>query len=173
MKEQNFSIIRFISLGFLSFFGTGYFPKAPGTMGSLATIPLILGFNYFNVSLINTLIFTAILFIIACFVADYIQKKENVQDPGWIVIDEVIGMLITWLFIFPKVDPINLFLVFVFFRFFDIVKIYPANWCDKNIKSGMGTIIDDVVSALYAGLLVWMINYFYPIQQIIYNFSQL
>lgn len=160
MKEQKFSFIRFISLGFLSFFGTGYSPKAPGTVGSLATIPLIILLNTFETSFLNTSIFIFILFLISCYVADYIQKKDKVQDPGWIVIDEVVGMLITWMFVFPKIDVINLLLVFIAFRFFDIVKIFPANWCDKNIKSGMGTIIDDVVSALYAGLFVWIVNYF-------------
>lgn len=156
MKEQKFNFKRFSYLTFLSFFGSGFAPKAPGTFGSLATLPLIYLLAYLQARFAFVLILTVTLFIIACFVADYAQKQEDVHDPGWIVMDEVIGMLITWLFIFPKVDLVSLSLVFVLFRVFDIVKIFPANWCDKKIKNGMGTIIDDVISALYAGLVLYM-----------------
>lgn len=160
MKDQKFNVKRFLYLGFLSFFGTGFSPKAPGTIGSLATIPLILLLSYLDWSFSQVLGLTFILFIISCFVADYAQNKEKVHDPGWIVMDEVIGMLITWLFVFPRTDWKSLLLVFIIFRIFDIVKIFPANWCDKKIKNGMGTIIDDVISALYAGLVIYIGIYF-------------
>ena len=165
MKDQNFSIIRFLYFTFLTVFGSGLTPKAPGTFGSLATLPLICLFSYLNLSFTNVAIITFIIFIFACLIADYAQKKEKVMDPGWIVIDEVIGMLITWLFIFPSTSWINLFLIFGVFRFFDIIKIFPANWCDHNIKNGAGTIIDDVVSAIYAGIVVFLVNYFIPLNQ--------
>ncbi len=90
MKDQKLNTYRLFYLSFLSFFGTGFSPKAPGTVGSLATIPLILLLAYLKLSFFSVLIFTIVLFIISCFIADYAQKKENVQDPGWIVIDEVI-----------------------------------------------------------------------------------
>lgn len=160
MKEQKFTFIRFMYLSFLSFFGTGFFPKAPGTVGSLATLPLIYGLAYLNCSFNFVLIGTIILTIISCFIADYAQKKESIHDPGWIVIDEVIGMLVTWLFIFPSTDPLLMTILFIGFRFFDIVKIFPADWCDKNIENGMGTIIDDVISGIYAGLLLIIVKIF-------------
>ncbi len=160
MKDQKFTFIRFFYLGFLSFFWTGFFPKAPGTIGSLATIPLIYLFHFYKISFLFLCLFILILFIFSCIIADYAQKKEDEYDPGWIVIDEVLGMLVTWLFIFPKIDYINIALLFCLFRFFDIIKIFPANWCDKNIKNGAGTIIDDIVSALYAGMILYGINYF-------------
>ncbi len=160
MKYQRFSPSRVISLSFLSFFGIGFIPKAPGTFGSLATIPLLILLAQLQFTQ-NTVIFmTTLLFLIACFVTDFIQKKENQFDPGWIVIDEVIGMIITWLFVFPAIDVTTLTLVFIFFRLFDIVKIFPANWCDKKIKNGIGTNLDDVISALYAGITVWVIKNF-------------
>ena len=160
MKDQRLNFKRLFSLGFLSFFWVGFIPKAPGTFGSLATIPLILILHYYSLSFSSILLFTFLLFLLSCFIADLVQKKEKVHDPGWIVIDEVIGMLVTWLFIFPNVKPLQLFWVFILFRVFDIVKIFPANWCDKNIKNGMGTIIDDVISALYAGIFIYIGNYF-------------
>ncbi len=160
MKDQKFQLTRFFYLGFLSFFGSGFAPKAPGTFGSLATIPLLIALGYYQVTFNVVLVGTVVLTIVSCFIAHYAQIKEDVHDPGWIVIDEVIGMLFTWLFVFPSTDILSLSLVFIFFRFFDIIKIFPANWCDKNIKNGAGTIIDDVISALYAGFSIKVVLYF-------------
>ena len=159
MKVQKQSTILRLKLLFLSYFGLGYAPKAPGTVGSLFTIPLFFLVNYLSASFEFVLIFTIILTVVACYVADSVQKELDVQDPGWIVMDEVIGMLVTWLFIFPNVDPPSLIVLFIAFRFFDIVKIQPAKFIDTKMKSGAGTILDDVVSAVYAGLVVLLYQY--------------
>lgn len=160
MKDQRLPLRDKASLALLSFFGSGYFPFMPGTIGSLATIPLILLLNYLSIGFYTLVMFIIMLTIISCVEAHYIQEKRNVQDPGWIVIDEVIGMLITWLFVYPACDLTSLTAVFLIFRFFDIVKIYPANWVDKKIKNGAGTILDDVVSGIYSGLILLCLNYF-------------
>ncbi len=163
MKDQNITLFDRLQLIFLSFFGTGYAPKAPGTAGSIATIPLILLLDYLSLSFSAVIVFTLIIFILACFSAQFIQEKFKTHDPGWIVIDEVVGMLITWLFIFPTINWQGLLLVFILFRVFDIFKIFPASWADKKMKSGAGTIIDDVISALYAGIVLLIIRKFlYP-----------
>lgn len=159
MKDQKLPFIRTLKLGFLSFFGTGHSPIAPGTVGSFFTLPLIYLLSYLNVSFLFLILFTLILFVIACIVADQVQKEMEVHDPGWIVIDEVIGMLVTWAFIFPRFDLKSGICLFVLFRFFDIVKIFPANYLDIKMKSGMGTIIDDVVSGLYAGLFLYGLHF--------------
>lgn len=163
MKDQKSDFFDVLSRGFLSFFGTGHAPKAPGTVGSLATIPFIFALSYFQISFMGLACLTLILFIAACIVADKIQKKDNHFDPGWIVIDEVIGMLITWMFIFPSTNLWNIFLVFGTFRIFDIVKIWPASFFDKRVKNGFATIFDDVISAIYAGLFLMALNYFHLI----------
>ncbi len=163
MKKQNKPFKEKASLLFLTFFGSGYAPKAPGTAGSLATIPFIYLFFLceFGLSVLISLI--AVLTILACFVADFIQKKYHIHDPGWIVIDEVIGMLITWCFVFPSVNILDLSLVFLVFRAFDIIKIWPASYFDKKILHGSGTIIDDVISGLYAGIAVVLIKIYLPL----------
>ena len=79
MKDQKNAPLRLFYLGFLSFFGTGFAPKAPGTFGSLATIPLILFFAYINISLTSLVIFIVILTIMSCFIADYAQRQEQVH----------------------------------------------------------------------------------------------
>jgi phosphatidylglycerophosphatase A len=161
VKDQKLTITEYLQLGFLSFFGVGYSPKAPGTVGSLATIPVIYALSSLGISVMQLWVLISVLFIVACYITDIVQKKRGLHDPQWIVIDEVIGMLITWAFIFPRVDMISIFLAFVVFRIFDIIKIFPANWADKKITNGIGTNLDDVISALYAGLVLWNINYFH------------
>jgi len=160
MKDQKINILDRAHLVFLSFFGTGYSPKAPGTVGSFATIPFMFLFSTFNLSLNFLIGFIIVLTVMACYSAHYIQEKFKTHDPGWIVIDEVIGMLITWLFIYPSFDLQSIFILFILFRFFDIVKIFPANFIDKNVKNGAGTILDDVVSGIYAGLILYGCKYF-------------
>jgi phosphatidylglycerophosphatase A len=73
------------------------------------------------------------------------------HDPQWIVIDEVLGMTTAWLFI-QNHNLLHLSILFALFRFFDIVKIWPASFFDKKIEHGAGTILDDIVSGIYAGM---------------------
>lgn len=163
MKDQNIPLRKRFSYLFLSFFGAGYSPKAPGTVGSLATIPLIYALSYVT-NICYVLAFALILFIPACLITDWIQREDNIHDPGWIVIDEVIGMIITWCFIFPSREPLTLLAVFICFRVFDIFKIWPASYFDKKVEHGFGTIFDDVLSALYAGMVILALNYFHLIK---------
>src|SRR5690349_8762713 len=122
MKEQKIQGPNTLQTLFLSWFYTGKFPKAPGTMGSIATIPLIYLLHYLNINLWMLIALIVVLFIAAVVVTEHVQKKYHLHDPQWIVIDEVIGMLITWAFIM-KIDFPSIFLVTGLFRFFDIIKI--------------------------------------------------
>lgn len=145
---------------YLSWFGSGYSPFAPGTMGSIATIPLIFVFHILD---FNFYTFIALVFFatfITCLITERIQKKYNVHDPSWIVADEVLGMLVTWAFIYPRFDPPSIIVVFGLFRLFDIFKIWPASYFDKKVLHGSGTILDDIISGLYAGLLILIIQKF-------------
>jgi phosphatidylglycerophosphatase A len=92
-------------------------------------------------------------------VTQKVQVKFGLHDPQWIVIDEVIGMLITWSFVM-SVEFHTLFLVFAAFRVFDIVKIWPASYFDR-LHHGFGTITDDVFSAIYAGTLVKVVTIYF------------
>lgn len=160
MKEQNSIKPNRLLLLYLSWFGTGYSPKAPGTVGSLATLPFLylLQINAPSILFLVALIISLTLF--ACWFADIVQKQMSLQDPQWIVIDEVIGMLITWTIVRPQ-TYLEWALVFGVFRFFDIIKIWPASFFDKKVKNGAGTILDDVVSGLYAGVFVYYLSVFF------------
>lgn len=119
-------------------------------MGSLATIPLIYFLNFLNINIYYLITLIAALYILSVVVTEKVQKNYQLHDPQWIVIDEVIGMLITWSFV-QTIDFPTLFLVFGSFRFFDIVKLWPASYFDR-LEHGIGTITDDVVSGLFAGI---------------------
>ena len=145
---------------FLSYFGVGFFPFAPGTAGTLATLPIIFLIGKCNESYLFYLPFIILLTLISCFVAEYTQKRKGLHDPSWIVMDEVIGMLITWLF-YCGTNYLHIAILFGLFRFFDIIKIWPASYFDKKVKHGAGTILDDVISALFAGVCHKIILYFF------------
>jgi phosphatidylglycerophosphatase A len=147
------------SVFFLSWFYSGLSPKAPGTVGSLATIPLILLLHHLDFNLYALLFLILILYLISIYLTQKIQTIHDLHDPQWIVIDEVIGMLITWSFV-RRVDPASLFWVFSLFRIFDIIKVWPASYFDKMLH-GFGTITDDVISALYAGITALFILSFF------------
>jgi phosphatidylglycerophosphatase A len=157
MNDDKRPSIKRLDILFLSFFGVGFMPFAPGTFGTLATLPFLYILGRFNPPFFLFIPFLIILTIISCYVAEIVQKKNNMHDPQWIVIDEVIGMSVAWLFI-GKHTLINLLILFVLFRFFDIVKVWPASYFDKKITHGSGTILDDVVSGIYAGIIFLIIK---------------
>jgi phosphatidylglycerophosphatase A len=158
MKVQNlwrqFPIETFI----LSWGGSGFLPKAPGTWGTLFTIPLIYFFSYINLTQIYFTIFIIALTFFSIFLAQRVQTKLSLKDPQWIVIDEVIGFSICWNFIYVF-DLKTVITSFILFRFFDIVKIWPASYFDK-LSHGAGTILDDVISGFYAGFVLMIVQKF-------------
>jgi phosphatidylglycerophosphatase A len=158
MKEQKNHGPSVLTTLFLSWFYTGKFPKAPGTVGSLATLPLIYLLHYLQINIYSLIALIVVLFIAAVVVTEKVQQKYGLHDPQWIVIDEVIGMLITWSFVRTIDFPI-IFLVFSTFRMFDIIKIWPASYFDR-LHHGFGTITDDVISGLYAGIITLLCQKF-------------
>lgn len=138
---------------YLSWFGSGYAPKAPGTFGTIAALPFIYAWSLLNPAHWLNFLLITIMTVGAIFIAEIIQKSTHSHDPQWIVIDEVIGMLITWSIVRPT-TLLEWTLCFAVFRLLDIFKIWPASYFDKQIKHGAGTILDDVVSGVYAGVFL-------------------
>lgn len=163
MKDQKFHVASgprpsLPVVLFLSWFYTGKFPKAPGTVGSLATLPLIYLLHYLNINIYSLIALIVALTVAAIIVTEKVQKQFQLHDPQWIVIDEVIGMLITWSFV-RSIDFPVIFLVFSTFRLFDIIKFWPASWFDR-LHHGSGTILDDVISGIYAGIITLLVQKF-------------
>lgn len=126
----------------------GYLPLAPGSWGSILTFILVWFFvpeNYYILFVI-----TLIIFFISLWSATGAEKILG-KDDRKIIIDESCGMLISFLFL-----PKRLFLyilAFVVFRFLDIIKPPPVRMCEK-LKGGLGITLDDVVSGIYANLIL-------------------
>jgi len=138
--------IHFLAFGF----GSGLSPIAPGTMGTLAAIPLyylLIQFGDFIYLLLT--VFITLIGIVIC---DISSKKLGVHDHSGIVWDEIAGYLITMLFV-PHTWYWAL-VGFVLFRVFDIWKPFPILWFDQHVGGGFGIMVDDVLAAIYAGLIL-------------------
>jgi len=153
--------LKDLKILFLTFFGAGFFPFASGTFASLVSIPFCFPLSYWHISWWWSVPFIITLTIFSSYVADLAQKEFSVHDPSWIVIDEVIGMFVAWIIVRPE-GPLSIFLLFLIFRFFDIVKIWPASYFDKKVYAGYGTILDDVVSGIYTGFVMILLKLVLP-----------
>lgn len=140
------TISRIIS----TFFGLGYFPIAPGTMASLAVI-LIYRFWLTNIPWYVFWGVFIILFFLGVYTSSLHARDLDREDPRCIVIDEVVGQFLV-LFRLPSSWPL-LIVAFLLFRFFDIFKPFPIKRVEV-FPSGWGIMLDDLVAALYAGIII-------------------
>jgi phosphatidylglycerophosphatase A len=146
-----------------TFFGVGNSKIAPGTMGSLATIPLAYYIaNNFGIWGISISVF--LIFIIGTMATTEVLRHTP-HDPGFIVIDEVAGQLITFISISPHLNnhlnDWHIYLVgFILFRIFDIIKPQPVRWADRNIENAWGVMLDDIIAGTYATLILYILFVF-------------
>ncbi len=147
----------------LVFFATGaylgYAPVASGTFGTLAGVALYPVFDALRQrSLILYLITFGGLIAAAIVIAGEAEALFGEKDSGKITIDEVAGYIAATLFLRPSARVI--LASFLLFRFFDVVKLWPASYFDREARGGLGVVLDDVVSGLYANLalraIVWL-----------------
>ena len=139
---------------FLAFgFGSGLSRLMPGTMGTLAAIPVYLLYIQTNFWLYSVL--TLLVMVAGVWICDAAAKKLGVHDFGGIVWDEIAGFLITMWWV--PFSWYAVFLGFVFFRVFDILKPWPINWIDRKVDGGLGIMLDDVIAGIMAAGVVWII----------------
>ncbi len=142
-----------------TWFGSGLIKFAPGTWGSLAALPFAwVIFGQFG--WIGLVIASLLAYVIGIWASGKYSEALGREDPGSVVIDEVAGQWLA-LAIVP-LDPFLYLLSFLLFRFFDIVKVFPANWLDKNVKGGLGIMSDDMVAGLYALAIFYLFQRFVP-----------
>ena len=137
-------------------FGSGLAPKAPGTIGTLAAIPLYLLLA--KLPLIGYAIVVLLSFMVGCWLCGEAAKQLGVHDFGGIVWDEFVGYWIT-MFAAPA-GWLWIALGFVLFRLFDIWKPWPIRTADKQVQGGLGIMLDDVLAGLYAWLCLQALAYF-------------
>jgi phosphatidylglycerophosphatase A len=135
-------------------FGAGLSPKAPGTVGTVAAIPLVWLLSLLPYGWSAVLI--ALVALLGIYVSQVVSDDLAVDDHGGIVIDEVAGFAVTmWALPF---DWFYLLLGFVLFRFFDIVKPWPVRVFDQQVRGGLGVMADDLVAGLLACCLLHSVS---------------
>ena len=127
-------------------FGSGLSPKAPGTAGSLAALPLYYLLTMLSLPAYVTVV--SIAGIAGIWICDRASRELGVHDHPGIVWDEFVGMWIAATAL--PADPLWLAFAFLSFRFFDIIKPWPVSWLDRNVRGGFGIMIDDVAAGLLA-----------------------
>ena len=147
--------ILFLATGF----GVGYSPVAPGTLGTLIAIPI-----YYFLSKIHFPLYEITLigfFFLSVWISENAEKFFGKKDDQRIVIDEVIGFLITMLWV-PK-TLLFVIIGFFLFRVFDILKPFPIRRLEKGFKGGFGIVLDDIVAGVYGNIFLKMISYYFSL----------
>lgn len=142
-------IFRIIATGFY----VGYAPFAPGTVGSL--LGLFLYWLVPKSDSVYSLIAFVLLFFVGVWSASEVEKESG-KDAKIIVIDEILGMLITLIFFEKSLK--GLAIGFVVFRLFDIIKLYPAKLSER-LPGGWGVMMDDVIAGIYSAIVLRLIFY--------------
>nr|WP_307983756.1 phosphatidylglycerophosphatase A [uncultured Helicobacter sp.] len=133
---------------FLSVLYSGKCPKAPGTIGSLVSVFLGLPLLYYSV---HTLFLLACLLgVIAIREIDIFEKSSQTHDEKWVVIDELVGVWIAMAI--AGLSIIGVIGAFVFFRIFDIWKPSVIGRIDRQVKGGLGVVLDDVLAGFLGGI---------------------
>jgi phosphatidylglycerophosphatase A len=136
-------------------FGVGNSPVAPGTLGTLVAIPIyyFLSENpspLYEITLIG-------FFFLSVWISENAEAFFGKKDDPRIVIDEVMGFLITMLWL-PK-TIFFIILGFFLFRFFDIVKPFPIRHLERQLKGGFGVVLDDVMAGIYANVVLHLLQF--------------
>ncbi len=140
-------------------FGSGLLRLAPGTWGTLPAIPIAWGLSTLN----NAWLWGAViilLLIIGVWATHVTGKHLGETDHSSIVIDEIAAFVLVLFFV--PMTPAVVFIAFVLFRFFDIVKPPPANTVDQRMKNSVGVMLDDIVAAAYTILCLMILTRLWP-----------
>jgi phosphatidylglycerophosphatase A len=138
--------IHFLAFGF----GAGTIPFAPGTFGTLIAIPLYLLVRDFSLLTYGIILLAVI--IAGIWICDVAERTTGVRDHSGIVWDEIAGFLLM-MFAAPH-SIIAIALGFVLFRIFDIWKPWPIRWLDQHVSGGLGIMVDDLLAAIYAAIIL-------------------
>ncbi len=138
--------VHFVAFGF----GTGLAPVAPGTVGSLLGVAL--AWVTLELGLLSQIGVAVLLFAAGIWICGESARRLGIHDHGGIVWDEICGMYVTLLVAPPQFTA--WVVAFGLFRAFDIVKPWPIRDLDHRLRGGLGIMLDDLVAALYAALLL-------------------
>ena len=145
---------------FLTFGGAGLSPKAPGTVGTLASLPVGIAILYY-LGMQTLFMVTLAITIIGIFEINKYENTTGTHDQQHIVIDEAAGMWLSLMIAYstaitmtyPYAKILAIIFSFAAFRLFDIWKPSTIGWIDRELKGGMGVMLDDVLAGIAGGLL--------------------
>ena len=157
IKLANF----FVSLSFAGYINI----IPPGTFASFLSIVVLFPIvEYKIISLEIFVIVFIVIFLLSLFFINKFSSHTQSHDSKIIVIDEFLGIYLILLF-YDQIKIINpyvtMVLIFILFRFFDILKIFPANIVDKKLKSSFGVILDDLIAGIYTIIILNILNALY------------
>lgn len=146
------SPLYFIAFGF----GSGAFPIAPGTAGTVVAAFFYLGLRYLPLG--EYLLFTVIFSLVSIWLLDYLSREIQVHDHPGMCLDEFAGYFVTminapWGFAW-------MLLGFILFRLFDIWKPWPISWLDEHVHGGFGMVIDDIAAGALAMIIMQLLHWF-------------
>lgn len=136
-----------------TWFGCGFSPWAPGTAGSLGTVPLCLLLAHLGLPWVNALLIVT-LSVTGAYSAHQVALHRNDEDPGLVVIDEVAGVLIALSCVMFASWPFQV-LAWGLFRVLDITKPGPIATLEHTKPIGIGIMLDDLLAGLLAGALAF------------------
>ena len=136
----------------------GYFPFAPGTVGSAAGLVVYLLVWWTHSAIVEVGLIVA-LFAAGVWAGTTAERFFGGIDPGPVVIDEVVGMLITLAFI--PVGWSGALAGFLLFRIFDVIKPFPAGRLE-SLHGGLGVMADDAMAAVYANISLRVVMWLLP-----------
>ena len=157
IKLANF----FVSLSF-----AGYIKIIPpGTFASFLSIVILFPIVEYKIISLEIFVFVfIIIFLLSLFFINKFSASTKSHDSKIIVIDEFLGIYLILIF-YEQIIIINPYVtivsIFILFRFFDILKIFPANIVDKKLKSSFGVILDDLIAGIYTTIILYILNAFY------------
>jgi phosphatidylglycerophosphatase A len=143
-------------------FGSGLAPIAPGTFGTVAALPCCFALGHFLPLWAYVTVWAGV-FAVGCWASAWVIRELQREDPGVIVIDEWVGMAITWAAVcyWPNAHSNWVYLApaFLAFRLADIAKVWPASFVDKNVHGGFGAMLDDAIAGIWGALAVSLMLY--------------
>tara|TARA_B110000211_G_scaffold231648_1_gene293594 strand:+ start:751 stop:1236 length:486 start_codon:yes stop_codon:yes gene_type:complete len=160
-------MIKKSSILILTMFGLGNSKYAPGTAASFVTCLIYIFFFNFQIDIVFLILGVSLISIYSVYSIDKFKNSFSETDAKEIVVDEFIGQSIPVLTIYSFLEKSDIgifilytFISFILFRIFDILKPYPINKIDQNIKNGLGVILDDVVAGIYSIIIFIILTLF-------------
>ncbi len=153
---------RGLSLWMATGLGSGYCPVAPGTAGSAVGLALVIALRQTSFGplrlTVSLALLAGLLFVVGVWSAGKAEKAFGRVDPGQVVIDEILGQIITFVAT-PRVHWAWLIVGFILFRVFDVTKPFPARRAER-FPGGWGIMLDDIVAGFYSLVVLVALGHF-------------